>query len=676
MADRKLIFVNVRIYFVFFSVLFMTVAIYFWDGYSYYMKLNDFLPDLSLSFVVWTLYGTLLTCGLQLIAGGFLKIIPLPLKGIRLEHVSIWFISAVAVIFAQEYFPTVDDGLDNFMVFMIMAVPVVILSATGRGKIEKILYSIDNRVKPLSWMFLLLLLISLPFSVLAAFREEPVSMPYGNENNASDNLNRPNIILVTMDSLTARDMQVYGYEFPTTPFLKKWAEDAILFERAYSPTNWTTPSVMSMLTGQRVWTHRVWYQAFKSPVQHYGNNLLNVLRNNGYRIFGFVQNSCASPNVLGLAEYFMNNDSANSFRRLPPNYLVKEIVRFFMDRPVVNDLISRHPVDIKHYAKGLLQILGRNSNSEDERDKLIDFESNTLTPPEMVYDRFFDVLFSSDSDHLNGKAPLFAWIHTFPPHNPYLPPRAYRYRFGDSENVSLSMHSEYRSEDQQKVNILRKRYNEFIMYSDEQFRVFMEKLSKKIDMSNTIVIFSSDHGENFSHGYLGHLGDHLYEPLVHVPLIIKIPGSGKGTVLNVPVELTDVPPTVLELADLSVPEWMEGRSLLPLIEGHTMESRPVFSMQLISNSSFEDSIKKGTIAVWKDDYKLIHYLEENKSLLFNVMKDPDEQLNLVKEEPDVGDDLLGLIRNYLDSVNGKRAGLDGKEIYTVSSVIKENNQVK
>jgi arylsulfatase A-like enzyme len=670
MADRNLFTVSLRIFFVFFSVLFMTVAIYFWDGYSFYMKFNDFLPDLSLAFVVWTLYSTLLTCVFLLITKGILKIMPGPLKIIRLQHIAIWFISVVSVIFIQEYFPIDGYGIDHSMIFIFMAVLVILLAVIRRGQTEKILYSIDNRVRSLFWLFALFLIISLPFSSLSAFNQAPVTEKYENKNDKSATHNRPNIILVTMDSLTARDMQVYGYEYPTTPFLNEWAEDAFLFERAYSPTNWTTPSVMSIMTGQRVWTHRVWYQAFKSPVKDYENNLLNVLKTNGYRIFGFVQNSCASPYVLGLAEYFMNNDSASTFRRLPHNYLVKGIVRFFMERPVVNDLISRHPIDIKRYAKALLQILRRDSNSEDERDGLIEFESNTLTPPEMVYDRFFDVLFSKDSDHLKGSGPLFAWIHTFPPHNPYLPPRTYRYRLGDSENISLSIHKEYRSEDQHKVNILRKRYDEFIMYSDEQFRAFMEKLSENIDMSNTIVIFSSDHGENFSHGYLGHLGDHLYEPLVHVPLIIKVPGSAKGSVLNVPVELTDIPPTILELAGLSVPRWMEGRSLLPFIEGQAMETRPVFSMPLNSNSSFEDSINKGTIAVWKDDYKLIHYIEENKSLLFNVMKDPDELLNLIKDEPDIGNDLLGLIENYLNSVNEKTARRYEKDIYTASSIIK------
>ncbi len=193
------------------------------------------------------------------------------------------------------------------------------------------------------------------------------------------------------------------------------------------------------------------------------------------------------------------------------------------------------------------------------------------------------------------------------------------------------------------------------MYSDEQFRIFINRLSKTMDMSNTIIIFSSDHGESFSHGYSGHIGNHLYESLVHVPLIIKIPWKTGGRVIDVPVELTDIPATILELSGITIPEWIEGRSLLSLIEGESLDTLPVFSMQLIKNSSFEHQIAYGTFAVWEDDYKLIHYLEENKSLLFNLKQDPDERINLFEKESEIGQRLLGLIRDNIKKAHERIA---------------------
>lgn len=113
------------------------------------------------------------------------------------------------------------------------------------------------------------------------------------------------------------------------------------------------------------------------------------------------------------------------------------------------------------------------------------------------------------------------------------------------------------------MDILRKRYDEFILYSDRQFEMFLSRLAQTFDLSNTLIILTSDHGESFSHGFLGHDGPHLYEPLVRIPLIIKMPGNANGKSIDMRVEQIDIAPTILDLIGIQVPEWMEGRSLLP-----------------------------------------------------------------------------------------------------------------
>lgn len=103
--------------------------------------------------------------------------------------------------------------------------------------------------------------------------------------------------------------------------------------------------------------------------------------------------------------------------------------------------------------------------------------------------------------------------------------------FGDAEEFNSDIKQyrsgilgEYPPEKQADVDILRKRYDEFILYADQQFKDFLSRLEKTVDMSNTIIILSADHGESFSDGYQGHAGPYLYEQLIRIPLIMKIPG--------------------------------------------------------------------------------------------------------------------------------------------------------
>jgi arylsulfatase A-like enzyme len=188
-----------------------------------------------------------------------------------------------------------------------------------------------------------------------------------------------------------------------------------------------------------------------------------------------------------------------------------------------------------------------------------------------------------------------------------------------------------------------------------------------MDMSNTIIILSADHGESFSHGYQGHAGNHLYESLVRIPLIIKMPSERKGNVINMPVSQIDIAPTILDLAGIPAPDWMEGRSLLPLVKGKSLDPRPVYSMQLIENRSFGEPITKGTIALREGDYKLIYYLKDKKSLLFDLRSDPDEMQDISQQKQDVTKRLTGLIVENLSRANTEITKSAGNNFQLIKS---------
>ena len=204
---------------------------------------------------------------------------------------------------------------------------------------------------------------------------------------------------------------------------------------------------------------------------------------------------------------------------------------------------------------------------------------------------------------------------------------------------------------QPTINRLRARYNEFLRYCDKQFEEFIAQLASRNKFKKTIIILSSAHGESFEHNYIGHTLPYLFEQVTHIPLIIKSHDQEDGKIINNLSEQIDIPPTILDLADIPVPSWMEGRSLLPLIHGKSLPSIPAFSMNFEKNPSLGHEITRGTVAVWEDDYKLIHYLEDNKSLLFNLKQDPDELNDLFEKEPEAGQRLLTLIQKNLKEAN-------------------------
>ncbi|MHC4321880.1 MAG: sulfatase family protein, partial [Planctomycetota bacterium] len=169
------------------------------------------------------------------------------------------------------------------------------------------------------------------------------------------------------------------------------------------------------------------------------------------------------------------------------------------------------------------------------------------------------------------------------------------------------------------------------------------------ELENTIIILSSDHGEIFTPKQIGHGGDPR-EPETNIPLIIREFGQDKQNIINDVVEQIDISATILDLADIPVPEWMEGRSLVPLLRGRKLQEQPAFSVNFQSNPGGE-LITSGSIAVWDGDYKLIHDLDKKTSQLFNLKNDPYEQNNLIDKEPVIGQRLLSIIMDNIDKAN-------------------------
>ncbi len=630
-----------RVIFVVFSLYLLGDAFFRWDGFRYYASFPEFLPAVALATILWTLVA-MIAAFLIWLPGRILEWFCRRLGcGIRTEHLLLWVCISVLLgaavwlgkrLLWEGLVTTLQLKLGLFLCVVLAAIFLTWLFRNSMTVIQE-------RITPLVWLFSIWFLLSVPLVAYTAWvkgAEHPV--PQKVRQSAVRGGDRPNIILVTFDTLTARDMSVYGYKRPTTPFISKWAESASLFTRTYSGSNFTTPTTATLMTGKRVWTHRTYHLKGSKPLKNDIENLPLMLRKEGYYNMAFIVNPKASVKTLGVSESFDIAPLPTEFSTAVSLFEIinKFLYRSFGDKIALHDWIIKEDFILRRLVDMISQ----------------DF-SITLVPPGNAFKRFFETIDNTPD------RPFFAWIHLMPPHYPYLPPEPYMGMFDPSPKMRTykSQWEIYTDHSPAKmrpgINTFRARYDEFIRYSDKEFENFIMQLTAKDNLKNTAIIFSSDHGESFEHNYVGHNGPHLYEQFTHIPLVIKRPGQTEGRVINDPVEQIDIPATILDIAGIRVPSWMEGRSLLPLTKGEKLPPRHVFSMNFEKNPSRGQQITSGTIALWEGDYKLIHYLEKNKSLLFNLKDDPDELNNLFDSEPERGRRMLGVILDNLGEVNEK-----------------------
>ncbi len=634
-----------RLIFLMFSLYLLGDAFFRWDGFRYYAPFIEFLPALALAMVLWSAVSALaaLTAWLPLKALEFF--FPRRARHTPAERwmlficvflllaITLWLGKRILWEQGQTTLPVKLAALSG------ITAAAIFLTWLFRNKAVQWMDAVQERITPLVWLFGICFMLSVPVVAYCTWGKEadktvvqkfPLSSAAGK--------NRPNIILVTFDALTALDMSVYGYERPTTPFITEWAKTASLFTKVEAASNWTPPTTSSLMTGKRVWTHRTYHEKGSKPFRISTESLPLLLKKNGYYNTAFIVNHLASVQTLGVADSFDVAPPATVFST-PVSLL--EITDSLL-YGLFGEKIRLYDWVIKENF-----ILSRVLNAF-SRDYSV-----TTVPPEKAFNSFLEIMDD------NPPEPFFAWIHLFPPHFPYLPPEPFMGMFDSSPQLRTRKSQEREMwagrthYNQAVVGILRARYDEFIRYCDSQFENFILELQKRDRLKNSVVILSSDHGESFKRRYLRHGGEHLYEQVTHIPLIIKEPGQRMGRTINELSGQTDIPATILGLANIPVPLWMEGRSLTPLIRGQKMKPEPEFSMNLQTNPSRGHQITRGVVAIWDGDYKLIHNLKENKSLLFNLKQDPGELKNLLDREPETGQRLLFLIQDNLKKANAK-----------------------
>jgi hypothetical protein len=253
--------------------------------------------------------------------------------------------------------------------------------------------------------------------------------------------------------------------------------------------------------------------------------------------------------------------------------------------------------------------------------------------------------------------PFLAYFHFFPPHGPYRTSLEFYNRFRADGYRPLSKPPDVFAESVPPPELgPRRSYDEFVLYLDSEFGRFYGGLEASGLLENTWVIFTSDHGELFERGIVGHGTPVLYQPLVRVPLLIFEPGREVGSEIHDLTSAVDLMPTLAQITGHAIPVWTEGVPLPPYGTASTDPNRSVYAVQARDNENNAAIAQAATMLV-KGRYKLHYYFGyrtpkvDELAKLYDIQADPEELIDLSATEKDVTAKLLEELRSRLAQAN-------------------------
>ena len=400
-------------------------------------------------------------------------------------------------------------------------------------------------------------------------------------------VDRPNVLLVTLDTTRADHIGAYGYAAAQTPALDALAADGVLFEHCITPTAYTLPAHSSIMTGLYPPSHGVRING-DTALAASNTTLAERLSAEGYRTGAFVA-AFVLDGRWGLSQGFQHYD--DNFPMAADQKL--DLAR--VQRPA------------NAVADAALKWLG---------------EDRTR--------------------------PFFAWVHFYDAHVPYEPPEPFRSRFAGRGTSGA--------------------YDGEIAFADSQLNRLLQWLERNRLKDNTIVVIVGDHGEGLGdHGESEH-GYYIYDYAVHVPLIVRLPGTSlKGVRVGAQVRTIDIEPTIMQLVAGQAGQSLDGTSLLPLLDGREEKLRTAYS------ESMATYLQYGWAALYSlrtNDYK---FIEAPRSELYDLKSDPAEQANRLDDNRRVARELKDELTRLREATakrtpKAEEANLDAETVRKLASL--------
>ncbi len=381
---------------------------------------------------------------------------------------------------------------------------------------------IDNSTRAQTYAALALLALAIPLggSLLLSGKSSDAGDLFGQLTS------RPNIIIIGSDGVNAEHMSLYGYERDTTPFLKEFAQGALLSENNFANATVTAGSLVSIFTSKLPTQTRVLYPPDIVRGADLFEHLPRLLKQAGYYNAQVSVDYYGDANVLNLQDGFvLINDRPATIGRLytfARQYMPEDPAYF------ISTIAKRISERLFH----IFYIREMVNPYTEATQKLITFSDT-------------DKLAQVKTLFQNVDQPLFVHVHLMGTHDGNLSPTVRVFSKGEEET------------DPNKMDF----YDDAILSFDGYMSQLVEMLKETGCFDNTMIVVYSDHG-------MGNVSD------VRVPLLIHFPGSEHAVVLTSNTQNLDIAPTILDYLGVAPPSWMRGQSLL---QGEPPVDRPIFS---------------------------------------------------------------------------------------------------
>jgi arylsulfatase A-like enzyme len=402
-----------------------------------------------------------------------------------------------------------------------------------------------------------------------------------------------NVLLILLDSLRPDHLQPYGAQKVATPRILELAQGGIAFDRARSTASWTRAAAASLLTSYYSMNHGILSEKDKLPREI--PYLPAILKLNGYHTILITNNGIISSSF----------GFGRGFSRVHHHFAIER----------------------------------KRGEKRDPKKRAEYVWRNYIEP----------------SARRSEKRPFFVYLHERDPHSPYRPPAPYdKLYITDSsvtvrsDRIGLGILRRYpETVSPEMIENLRGRYSGEVSFMDGYVGFLLDRLEEYGLDRNTLVVFVSDHGEEFwEHQSVGH-GHTVYDELLRIPIIMRLPGVlPAGLSLDVPIDLADVAPTILDLLGLKGRFRLQGQSVLPYlprnlprtataeVSAPELAIREHFSVAQ-SNASKDESVPAAASVVYRD-WKLIHQTDsegDSGDRLFDLAVDPAETHDLASAHP-------------------------------------------
>jgi arylsulfatase A-like enzyme len=433
-----------------------------------------------------------------------------------------------------------------------------------------------------------------------------------------------NVVMIICDSWRWDYLGCYGNDWIKTPNLDKLASEGTMFKYCYSEGLPTVPTRTTFFTGRYTFPFRGWQRIEPKDVL-----LAEILWNKGV-------------DTAMVTDVYHLHKPSMAFER---GFDYTKHVRGHEGDPWIIDKkvdVAERLDEVHKESKGDKPV---KSQTEQYLRNVHWWEGEEDTFVARVMQGGVEWLKARQEEGSHGpERPFLLWLDSFDPHEPWDPPEPYRSMYINPEYKGKDIiqpipgPSDYLSEEE--LQHVRDLYAGKISLCDKWVGWLMDQLTEMDLMDDTMIIFTTDHGEPFGdHGYLKKAEPGLYDDLTRIPLIVRHPkGIGAGKTVDALVETTEIFPTVLEAFGVKKPPKAHGESLVPLMAGEKDKIRDYAYM-----GYFKQSMRVS-------DHKWAFHMYQKKGKapeLYDWENDPEQLDNVIDKHPEKAMELELELRRFI-----------------------------